>query len=317
MEKIIHFVVTDSYSRDVKNNIETAKSLNPGWEIKVWSTPPNDNDYGLSDYYKFASSPAVMRNMMALDVIFLHGGIFLDSSICLIKSLDCLSSLDHFFIGEEGEMVSTAFFGAERSHPIIQFLSEEVIKKTAMSGLLNEKETGSDLFRICLRWYPDIFMLPASMLVSVFNKSGKHSLSHLILGVINQKRIVRNRKDVSQILNLLNGGMKSVFFLPGRFLKRLVTKLFNYMFLVGGKTTRVHYPFGTDIITRMNNGINISLPGKDLSIVPHVVLGGNYWEGELRFVENILSEGDFFIDVGCNVGIYTLVAAKCNAAFWK
>ncbi len=319
MEKIIHFVVLDTHNHEAKKYIDAARSLHPGWEIKVWDSHPGGDEFYLKDHYKMASSPAVMMHMMALDIVHCYGGVFLDCNICLVKSLDFLITLDHFFISEHGQLVSTAFFGANKANPVIRFLLEEVIKKTSQSAFLSEKASGSEFFSRKLRWYPDLIMLPASLLVAGSVRLDESSLSLMTVGVYKQKRMEKpgqhkgspgvsfpRRLGFAGIVNAI----KNIF-------KRVFERFYNYAFHIGKKKVRMHYPFGQDIITKTNRGLNMSLPGNDLSIVPAVVFDGKYEENELNFVENILGGGDFFVDVGCNIGIYTLVAARKVGPFGR
>jgi len=48
----------------------------------------------------------------------------------------------------------------------------------------------------------------------------------------------------------------------------------------------------------------------DSILCEYIYLGG-YEERELSFVKRYLQEGDIFIDIGGNIGLYTLIAAKC------
>jgi FkbM family methyltransferase len=57
------------------------------------------------------------------------------------------------------------------------------------------------------------------------------------------------------------------------------------------------------------NGIRLQLDLEDW-IPQHLYFLGEYEEKELRFIENFLDEGDVFIDVGANIGLFSLVAAE-------
>lgn len=61
----------------------------------------------------------------------------------------------------------------------------------------------------------------------------------------------------------------------------------------------------------------MSLPGNDLSITPEIALKGTYEEAELRFLDKHLRGGDFFLDVGSNIGVFTLVAGKLVGPFGR
>jgi len=74
-----------------------------------------------------------------------------------------------------------------------------------------------------------------------------------------------------------------------------------------------HFSFDRNSLVEVSyNGILIQIPGKDITILPSM-LNHTYETNELRLVENLLRPGMIFIDVGANVGIYSLIAARSVA----
>ncbi len=64
------------------------------------------------------------------------------------------------------------------------------------------------------------------------------------------------------------------------------------------------------ILTRNVFGHKMFLPSDDVSLTPHLILDG-YWEMWVtKFLLGIIREGDTVLDVGANVGYYTLLAAS-------
>jgi FkbM family methyltransferase len=61
----------------------------------------------------------------------------------------------------------------------------------------------------------------------------------------------------------------------------------------------------------------ILLQGSDLSITPHVTTKGCYERKEEDFINSVLRGGDYFVDVGANVGVFTLLAAQMVGPFGR
>jgi len=87
--------------------------------------------------------------------------------------------------------------------------------------------------------------------------------------------------------------------------------------LAQSRSVERSYVFGQDVIAMTSRNLLMSLPGADLSVTPEIALKGTYEEPELRFLESALKGGDFFVDVGCNVGIFSLVAARRVGPFGR
>jgi FkbM family methyltransferase len=64
------------------------------------------------------------------------------------------------------------------------------------------------------------------------------------------------------------------------------------------------------ILTKTIHGHKIYLDANDLSLTPHLILDG-YWESWItNFFMSIVKEGMTVLDIGANVGYYTLLAAS-------
>jgi FkbM family methyltransferase len=68
------------------------------------------------------------------------------------------------------------------------------------------------------------------------------------------------------------------------------------------------------ILAETIHGHLIVLPAGDRAITPHIIRDGYFDRGLTQFLERSLRPGMTFVDVGANIGVYALVAARCVGA---
>ena len=107
---------------DIKQYIESWKKYCPDYEIIQW----NESNYNLekNDYVKQAYKNqkwAFLTDYIRLDVIYEYGGVYLDTDVELIKSLDNLLENKCYMGMEQVGTVATGLgFGAEARHPFLR-----------------------------------------------------------------------------------------------------------------------------------------------------------------------------------------------------
>lgn len=106
----------------VEKCIESWKRFAPDMEIKLW----NESNYDVTitpytaEAYE-AGKFAFVTDYVRLDVVNTYGGIYLDTDVELIQSIDHLLEYDAFMALEQPGRVATGLgFGAIANHPIIQ-----------------------------------------------------------------------------------------------------------------------------------------------------------------------------------------------------
>lgn len=57
-------------------------------------------------------------------------------------------------------------------------------------------------------------------------------------------------------------------------------------------------------------GFRLRLDGRDSGVTPSLLVDGRYEPGEAELFSRIVQPGDVVVDVGANVGVYTLLAAR-------
>ena len=121
--KIIHFCWfgKNEYPRHVKKCINSWKKYCPDYEIKLW----NEENY---DVYKnkFVHEAytnkkwAFVSDYARLDIIYSHGGFYLDTDVKLIKSLNHLTGMESFFSADELGINTGLGFGSVKKKFIIK-----------------------------------------------------------------------------------------------------------------------------------------------------------------------------------------------------
>ena len=140
--KIIHycwFGGKDIPKKDSAVMDEWAK-MHPDFRIKIWNESNSPIDISYMKNAAALSNWANMSNYVRLHALHEYGGIYMDTDFQYVKNLDPLLS-EKCFAGIENQgslfYVNNAFFGAEKKHPFIRELLDEIIKFFSGSELAN------------------------------------------------------------------------------------------------------------------------------------------------------------------------------------
>lgn len=107
----------------MKKNIEGWKKTNKDYEIKIWNE--NNFDYNSKKYTKQAYETkkwAFVTDYVRLKVLYDYGGIYMDTDVETIKSLDPLLKNKAFSGFEDNNLIPTATMGAEPGNKWIKAL---------------------------------------------------------------------------------------------------------------------------------------------------------------------------------------------------
>lgn len=107
---------------EAKKCIESWKKFCPDYEIIEW----NESNYDLNknEYVKYTyenKKYAFLTDYVRLDIIYNEGGIYLDTDVELVKSLDDVLDCKGYMAMEQPGKVATGLgFGAPKGNPIIK-----------------------------------------------------------------------------------------------------------------------------------------------------------------------------------------------------
>lgn len=141
--KIIHYCWfgKNPLPHDVKKCIESWKKYCPEYEIKCWTEENYDiqkNQFLLEAYKNRAW--AFVSDYARLDIIYTNGGIYLDTDVELIKSLDFLLNEQCYLgIQQKDNYINTGLgFGAEKDNKVIGILLSAYDELVFDKSILNQ-----------------------------------------------------------------------------------------------------------------------------------------------------------------------------------
>lgn len=316
--KIMHFVIPINPSKSQKRCIAAFKKMHPDWDIKIWPDTNDTKDETLNRFLKCAKFGAQKADIIRLWALNTYGGIYLDSDFTAIKTLEPLLNTEYFLAcSEDGNNLSNAFFGCTARHPAVEEILQFLKENEPDWNLPPNATTGPGLFGSVLRYREDIQILPreafypynwnekrpdqvslGTFAVHEWAASWKNPTSHKIK--VTLKRSLKNA---------VKNGIKKL---------EILAEIFYYYYqnskTVGGfNSTRTNYNMTTDVATKTRHGVYMILPGEDLSLVPGLMINGQFESREEHFFASTVKGGDWVIDVGANVGLFTLISAsKCG-----
>ncbi len=148
----------------------------PDYEIKLWS----ENNYDLSKTPLYvqqayeAKKYAFVSDYARLDVVYTHGGVYLDTDVELYRGLDGLLKYKSFFAFESLNLIATGLgFGSVAANPALRGLLDVYSGLTFLDGdgamnVISCPEYHTDFFRNlgitinnALQLFDDMLFLPS------------------------------------------------------------------------------------------------------------------------------------------------------------
>jgi FkbM family methyltransferase len=327
MKNIIHVTIPKSASTLQLEVIECARRTHPDWELKVWRDPivADTEGFLLKKYWGKTNSGAQFADLLRLDVLYKFGGVYIDSDFKLIKRLDDLVQTFNFFIAsEDGYHLTNAVIGARKGCPIIRYLIDELLDNEPDWSVSPNITTGPIFFSQHLKWRTEVSVLPRETFYPYRGYVGgkgtvhRHSCGeHLWVGSWLGTEESGGyaalesmcRSWISRLANSVKATVKTNLIRGFRAWHRLQS--------INPAPSSKSYQCSGELVVQTTHGFRIVVDGRDLSVTPELVFKGSYELPEENFVKRIVKGGDWVIDVGANVGSFSLVAAQCVGPFGR
>ncbi len=314
--KILHFTVPREPTRPQADAIRAAKDLHPDWQVIVWQDPVDPTGFALAKLWPRANSGAQLADLIRIEAVHRHGGVYIDSDVLLRKPLDPLVENYTFFVAsEDGVRATNAVFGAVPRHPALEAMIRTIERSPPDWSLEPSITTGPEFFSRILKWRGDTTILPRETFYPHNWNERVGSPRPCTYGVHQWAGSWKK----SMAFRTTGGGLSR---LGERARRRLVrTGLHLYRSnesAIRFLAPRIYaYPGGGTIQRKTIHGHTIVLDASDLSITPEVVQNGYYELREELFLRRYLRGGDYFLDVGANVGVFALLAASLVGPFGR
>lgn len=319
--QIFHFSVPMSATAEQREVIEAARKLHPHWKIMVWDDSTPIPGARLARYLDRARSGAQRADLIRLDAVYAYGGVYLDADVRALKSFDALTENFGFFIcSEDGENLTNAVFGATAAHPALDAIIGFLEANEPNWSLAPNVTTGPILFANILGWRSDVDILPRETFYPYSpNEKAEGTIHRLSYGEHLWNYSWKGHGDSPfppplsvkvRARRLVIGAIRPVVTAAFRWWRRAAQAAETN----ATASTLPRFPLGAypcvdEVVARTVHGHMLVLDGRDLSITPGLIQRGYHEWPEEAFVRRTLRGGDWFIDVGANVGVFTSVAA--------
>ena len=284
----------------------------------------------LEKYWPKANSGAQLADLLRIDLVYKFGGVYVDSDLRLFKPLDDLVEAFEFFIASEnGTQLTNAIFGACKNSPVLRQLIDELIDAEPDWTLPPNITTGPYFFAENLKWRKDITVLPRETFYPYgpfFNGEKIHSSS--VTRGASLGKLLEQYCGSCFVINHISFAQTSLawqYSVCERKPQAFCSFCFNIWHRIQshdplrplpGPLPR-SYQCSDELVVHTIHGHRIVVDGRDLSLTPEVVFNGYYELPEQLFLKHAVTGGDWVIDVGANIGTFSLLAAQLVGSFGR
>jgi hypothetical protein len=285
---------------------ERFASLHPTWQFKTWSDPVNPSDWETGHLFGSCRSGAQVADLLRLEILWREGGVYVDSDI------EPLSSLDHlldsgFFIGtEDGKSLSSGVIGASAGHAAVRALLDRVLEYDELPITAPENETtGPKMISRVLEARDDIFVLPRE----VFYPYNPRLPFAATPDIRSRHAVLVHHWEASWLPSQAPAdrtrlGERVIGWCRAQARERGLPLLQRVLLEVGGPRAVNSASLGDGtVLVATTDGFPILLPSGDLSITPEVVAYGWYDPALLAFVDRVgLPRDEVTSELACPTG---------------
>lgn len=319
---ILHFVIREAGPNPLEEKcITQARKLHPDWDVRVWTRDTSPFPSRIDHLVEACPKGASKSDLIRLIVLYEQGGIYLDGDMYLHKRLDPLLAIDRFAIASEDGIVPTnAFLAAPPRSPVIDRVFDELLAREPDWTDMAHRITGPGLFDRVLRQLDaeDYILLPRQSFYPYVrahrkrdrlphpNSFGEHLWQESwvnyvlwrkkgyrsIVGTIIYRLRFRNQWYVSPTLSTIFCALKII-------MRRKLSEIMPGI-VPANKTAAVYTVTGDTLI----------LPGDDNNQLHEFYRSGTREPRTINFLLRNLKPGDFFLDIGANIGMFSILAAR-------
>jgi FkbM family methyltransferase len=236
-----------------------------------------------------------------------------------------LENYDFFICSEDGYNLTNAAFGATPQHPALLALVDELLTSEPDWSLPPNETTGPVFYATVLKWRTDIAVLPRETFYPYNWNQPPCAPRPLTIGehlwYNSWKTLTATHgagPKFSATATALGGKViRAAYRALGPLLK--AHRIGLAALTPFGPEEAQWYSMSPDIVVRTRYGHFLIMSGYDLSITPQVLFKGLYEEeaAEERFLTRVLKGGDWFVDIGANVGCFSILGGAKVGPFGR
>ena len=281
-------------------------TLHPNWELHTWNDP-DPSDWELGHLFSSCRTGAQLADLMRVELLWKHGGVYVDTDVEPLRPLDPLLDHDIFLGTEDGRVVSNSIIGSVSGHAALRAVMDRLLEYQELPGELGPNETtGPEMWTRVLAARDDVLILPRVCFYPYNPKIGierpndglwdtnAYCVHHWAGTWVDQYADSRGRGRLQQARNALGAVVRSR-------VEPTAARVADRVFPSNSSSPAV-YVGNNRVLLQTLHGFPMQVPADDLSLGPPLALEGTYDPRMMAVVEQLVRPGDWVIDVGANVG---------------
>lgn len=135
------------------------QQLHPGWEFRTWRDPLDRGEFPeTGDLFDQCTHGAQLAGLVRLEVLYKHGGIYVDSDVEPYRSFEPLLANAAFAGWEDNKVIPDAVLGAEPGHPAFRLMIDRARASIEAGG--DPWASGPGVTTSTLNGRHDVLVLP-------------------------------------------------------------------------------------------------------------------------------------------------------------
>ena len=136
----------DPLPRDYAEYQRSWLRRHPGWELRVWTEENLPGDLERKETYELLRRPAERSDMLRLELLHRHGGVYVDADFECKRSIEpLLDGVEFFCAYIDPARVNNALIGSVAGHPLLERGIRELRQRTTF-GPVDKEGTGPLFF---------------------------------------------------------------------------------------------------------------------------------------------------------------------------
>jgi mannosyltransferase OCH1-like enzyme len=155
--RIFHqiWVGPDPFPDELAAHQATWVHHHPDWEHRLWTEENLPIDLERREAYELLRIPAERADIIRLELLYRHGGVYVDVDFECLRPIDPLIEGVEFFAGyRKPRRPNNAIIGSAPGHPILAEAIREIRPRTTY-GPVDKSGTGPLFWRKLLRRHPE------------------------------------------------------------------------------------------------------------------------------------------------------------------
>jgi len=294
--------------------------LHPDWEMRTWGDQLDPKDWELGHLFATCRTPAALADVIRLEILWRYGGIYVDTDCEPVRALDQLLRYDFFLGTEDGWYLANTVMGSVPGHPALRAYMDAILDEGRLSLDVPPNEaTGPSLATEILGDREDVVVLPPEFFypepyIARFDSqraSAANVATPFTYVVHRWAHSWADERPSPPARRTLHAALRGQV---GSVMRRTKAR-WDRLSVVQPAGTFGCYLGHDRALVRLPNGSPLLAVASDRSLTPELLANGIYDRPFWLFLEKVLRPGDHAVDVGANIGLFTVRMAQLVKRF--